>query len=295
MASAVPREAPGSRLTLVGPGRAGRAFLRSWSGAGGSTPRVLALRHPGPAGTAASLPFETPPEGIREETDLLVLAVPDDAIASVAERLAPSVSCSFAFHLSGARAAKELSPLRRSGAAVGSLHPLRAFTGAPDEDWRGAFVAVEGDPPAIVFGEALAARFGASPHALASAEKPLYHAAATLAAGGTVALVSIAARLWAEAGIPESAGRPFLAALAAGALEKARASSFERGLTGAVERRDVATVRAHWEALAGRSSVREIYRTLAEEALRLTAGRPGEDELRSIFRDAGETLERKGR
>jgi len=173
------------------------------------------------------------------------------------------------------------------GTALGSLHPLRAFTGRAGEDWRGAFVAVEGDPAAETEGEAIARALDARPHRLREASKPLYHAAATLAAGGNIALLSVAARALAEAGIPEEAGRPALALLAATALAPLLEGGFEETLTGPVARRDAGTVRANLSAIGDRAEMRELYALLGLETLRRTPGRGREGDIRSLLERAG--------
>src|SRR5215471_12258523 len=104
--------------------------------------------------------------------------------------LAPRISCRLAFHLSGARPADLLAPFREQGASVGSLHALRAFHGDSSESWKDAFVAVEGDRPAVDAGIRIAAAVGARAREVSANSKPLYHAAATLAAGGLLSLVS---------------------------------------------------------------------------------------------------------
>src|SRR5262249_26502364 len=119
-------------VILVGPGRAGRAFARSWRAAGGERREV-----PGRADISP---------GTKLTSDIVILAVPDDAISSTAARLAPAVTCQTALHFSGALPAEILAVLRDRGASVGSLHPLKVFAGSPSDDWRDAFVAVEGDP-----------------------------------------------------------------------------------------------------------------------------------------------------
>ena len=141
----------------------------------------------------------------------------------------------------------------RGAVALGSLHPLRAFTGAAGENWRGAFVAIEGDPTAVEAGLAVAAAFGAHGHRLDAAGKPLYHAGAQLAAGGTAAVVSLATRAWAEAGLDPESARRELAGLSASAAGAVAAGPFAEAFTGAVARRDVGTVRAHLEALASQT------------------------------------------
>ena len=112
-------------IVLVGPGRAGRAFARSWTAAGGSI--VLAARD-----VAGARSFARDIERVevlaldKRRTlagDVVILAVPDDAIAPLAERLSRRVACRFAFHFSGARAASELAAFSRG--ARGSLLSTR--------------------------------------------------------------------------------------------------------------------------------------------------------------------------
>jgi predicted short-subunit dehydrogenase-like oxidoreductase (DUF2520 family) len=281
-----------SSLSLVGPGRAGSAFARSWLAAGGSLTEVIA-RDPAPAREAAErLGGGTPRAvaGPHADCEILVLAVPDDVIAAAARSLAGRLRCRAAFHLSGALAASALESFRPSGASLGSLHPLRVFTGSPDESWNGAFVATEGDAEALRVGEQVVSAVGARAHRITAKAKPLYHAAAALAAGGTVAVISLATRAWAQAGIPEDAGRPALAALAESAAAAAVSREFSQAFTGPIARRDRVTLAAHRDALAGRADVLEVYSLLARETLRRTPGRGSEEEdeeIDSMFKVEG--------
>ena len=300
-------------IVLVGPGRVGRAFARSWTSAGGSI--VLAARRARTVrGFAREIGSDVLPlsdrsieanVGRRIDADVLILAVPDDSISTVARSLARRVACRFAFHFSGARSSAELASLSSGGAAarLASVHPLRAFTGSKDDTWKGAWVAVEGDPAAARVASEICRRVGARPHAIEAAKKPLYHAAATLAAGGAGSLLSIATRLWAEAGLPEDEGRKALSALAATAIGAVERLPFDRALTGPVARRDVATVRLHRRALAERREderpdVALLYSLLADETLRRTPGRGAEREIARILaprRDRPATSRRAGR
>lgn len=284
-----------SRLSLCGPGRAGKAFARSWNAAGGSLHEILA-RDLRSAELAVATFSSGQPRAFRgpiSPCDILIVAVTDDAIAEVAAALAPRADCRLAFHLSGALPAKALASLNERGpgpgAALGSLHPLRAFTGAEDETWRGAFVAVEGDPPAVEAGLAIAEAFQANGNRLDAAGKTLYHAGAQLAAGGTAAVISLAARAWASAGLDPETAREALAGLSASAAAAVSARPFAEAFSGAVARRDVGTVRAHVEALAlaQKPDILEVYRRLAEETLARTPGRGREDEMREVLAPRG--------
>ena len=272
-------------VLLVGPGRAGRAFARSWTAAGGHL--VVAARD---VARANLLGKSLPGVAVRDledrgslDADVLVLGAPDDALAPLADRMSSRGRWRFAFHFSGAVASRVLESLAASGSLLGSLHPLRAFTGLPRDDWRGAFVAVEGEPAAQDAAEAICHRIGARPHRIPTAGKPLYHLAATLAAGGTASLLSLAARAWSDAGLDEEEGRVALAGLAATAVEAVGRLRFDEALTGPVARRDVATIRIHSAALAGRPELFELYALLARETLRRTPGRGREDEISGIL------------
>jgi predicted short-subunit dehydrogenase-like oxidoreductase (DUF2520 family) len=288
---AVPEDLSKATIVLVGPGRAGRAFARSWTAVGGRL--VLVARDP----ARASLPGRNLPgidvrdleTGGTLDADVLILAAPDDALAALASGISSRGRWRFAFHFSGAISSSLLAPLAAaSGTSVGSLHPLRAFTGLPQDDWRDAFVAVEGEPPAEDAAEEICRRIGARPHRIPTAGKPLYHLAATLAAGGSASLVSLAARAWSDAGLDEEEGRVALAQLASTAVEAVGRLPFDSALTGPVARRDVATVRLHRAALAGRPELASLYALLAGETLRRTPGRGREQEIAGILGISGE-------
>lgn len=272
-------------VLLVGPGRAGRAFARSWTGAGGHL--VVAARDAGranvPGNPLPGVVFRDLEDRGPLDADVLVLAAPDDALAPLAARIRPRGRWRFAFHFSGAIGSAVLEPLAASGAALGSLHPLRAFTGLPQDDWREAFVAVEGEPSAEDAAEAICRRIGARPHRIPAAGKPLYHLAATLAAGGSASLLSLAVRAWSDAGLDEGEGRVALAGLAATAVEAVGRLPFEEALTGPVARRDVSTIRLHAAALSGRPELSALYALLAGETLSRTPGRGRESEISGIL------------
>lgn len=274
------------RLVLVGPGRAGLALVRSWTSAGGTV--VLVARNASGAHRVrgelsdGSVEVRSQDDERTLAGDILALAVPDDAIEEVATAIASRARCRFAFHLSGALSGRALARLSPA-VSVGSLHPLRAFSGAPDENWKDSFVAIEGEEAAVDAGSRLCRRIGARPRRLAAEGKTLYHCAATLAAGGVASLLSLAARMWEEAGLEEEEGRIELARLAVSAAEAVERLPFAEALTGPVARRDVQTVRLHRDALAGRPELAHLYGRLAAETLRRTAGRGREEEISRLL------------
>jgi predicted short-subunit dehydrogenase-like oxidoreductase (DUF2520 family) len=279
----MPDDSAGERLVLLGPGRAGRALIRSWTGTGGTA--VVIARNALDVkrrGMPDSVEVRSPDDGRELGGDFLVLAVPDDAIEAVASAIAPRAACRYSFHLSGALPANALASLSPAS-SLGSLHPLRAFTGAPEETWQDSFVAVEGEEGASEAGSRLCRRIGARPRRVAAGEKPLYHCAATLAAGGVASLLSLAAGIWEEAGLEPEEGRVELARLAVSAAQAVGGQPFAEALTGPVARRDVETVRLHRDALVRRPGLARLYRQLALETLRRTPGRGREQEIARLL------------
>ena len=272
-------------LTLIGPGRAGRAFARSWIQGGGTLETVMGRTLASAERGVAALGFgkAAVPGRAALETEVVVLAVSDDRIGDVASAAAGSGTCRLAYHLSGALPAAVLGPLSPGGASLGSFHPLRAFTGGPDETVRGAFVAIEGDEEACRSALGFSEILGASAHRISADAKPLYHAGATLAAAGVVSLIALATRAWSLAGIPEEVSRPALAALAGHAAAGAELRELRQALTGPIARRDLSTVRSHCAALAAYPDLLAMYRALACETIARTPGVGREEELRALL------------
>lgn len=199
---------------------------------------------------------ELPKAGVKlrppAEADLVLLAVPDRAVAEVARSL-PQRPGQLVAHLAGALGLDALAPARRRG----SLHPLRAFTGG--EDFRGAAAGVAGSDTAARAQLAdLARRLGMTPLAVRG-KRALYHAAAVLAAGAQVALFNEAVSAFRRAtGASEAAARRALLPLALGALERG-------AVTGPAVRGDQATIAAHRKALPKRQ--RALYDLLTRSML----------------------------
>jgi predicted short-subunit dehydrogenase-like oxidoreductase (DUF2520 family) len=223
--------------------------------AGGAKLVVVAGRHPGqPAWPEGPLQTVTT-ELSTADQDLLLISVGDGAVAEVAAELAGRPQARVALHTSGSLDASALAPLQASGSAVGSLHPLKAFPQAlPDPaEGRSVFFAVDGDAAAMDLAFRLAAAWGATAAEVPAEARPLYHFAATLAAGGVVTLLAAAAEIAGSLSLPEAVTRGYLE-LARGALAAAGRTLDEgrplaEAITGPVARDDRETLRRHLAAL----------------------------------------------
>jgi predicted short-subunit dehydrogenase-like oxidoreductase (DUF2520 family) len=230
-----------SHARIVGRGRAGSAL-------------ALALEH---AGWTVSVPGRGDDlASAASDTDALILAVPDAAIASVARSIEPWAP-TLVVHLSGAVGLEALRPHgRRAG-----MHPLVALPSRDIGASRlvGAWFGVEGDEG--VFD--LVAALNGQVLRLGPGDRATYHAAAAIASNHLVALLGQVERLAANAGLPIGA---FLD-LARGTLDNVEGLGAAAALTGPVARRDWETVARHLDALP--ATERATYLALAAEAARL--------------------------
>lgn len=225
---------------MAGPGRVGTS-LAQWAMAAGA--ELVAT-----AGRAALRELETAGQ------DLLLVAVNDGALADVAAALARRPQARVVLHTSGSLDASVLAPLRPAS-AVGSLHPLKAFPHPlPDPaEARGVFFALDGDPEARELAGRIAAAWGGVSAEVPSETRPLYHFAATLAAGGVTTLLAAAAEIAGRLGLPEAVAQGYVE-LARGAVAAA-GRTLEAGqplpaaITGPAARGDREILARHLEVL----------------------------------------------
>jgi predicted short-subunit dehydrogenase-like oxidoreductase (DUF2520 family) len=137
------------------------------------------------------------------EAELVVLCVPDRAIAEVASAIQPGP---WVAHTSGACRLDALAPHTRRF----SLHPLQTFVlERGPEQLDGAWAAVSGETPeALAAGRTLAELLGVESFELADESRALYHAAAMMASSFVVTLHDVAAQWMAAAGGPPEALTP---------------------------------------------------------------------------------------
>lgn len=285
-------------VVIVGPGRMGLALgaafrhgdvvdrLTYFGRALEPPPHPLFDPHPiaGDAGTAPPgaeyrmLP-SAPPAG----TSVIILAVPDDALAEVVHDIAamgPAPPGCVALHLSGALSTDALDPLHHRGYAIGSMHPLMAVADPwlAGERLLGAAFAMTGEPLANTAARRLVAGLGGIPLTIAATQRPLYHAAAVMASNYLVALTGAAVRMLGEAGVDPDDGLAALLPLLRGTLDNMEQLGVRSAVTGPIARGDIDTVRLHLARLSPEDRV--LYCGLGLELLRL-ARAAGLDERRA--------------
>lgn len=257
------------RVVIVGPGRMGQGLGVTLKRRGYGV--ILLARTP--RDLPAPLMLHAGPwADVTRAAELLLVAVPDDAITAVAAELAARDAVGreqVVLHLSGLLDRNALSPLAATGAALGSFHPLQTVvdSATAGERLKGAYAGIEGDDRAIAAAERLANTLRMVPLLLSAESKPAYHAGAAFVANYTAALLGVAEGLAVRAGVaPELADKIYLPLLN-GAVANLIAYGPVRGLTGPVRRGDAATIESHLEALE--PDERALYGGLGLAALKL--------------------------
>ncbi|MDX6470718.1 MAG: hypothetical protein QOF75_2521 [Gaiellaceae bacterium] len=192
---------------------------------------------------------------VEGDPELVLLCVPDAAIADVAGGLAPGPVLA---HVSGATPLSALEPhVRRL-----SVHPLQTFTRSRGpEQLDGAWAAVTAETDEVrAVGLWLAETLGLRPFELADADRTLYHAGAVFVSNYLVTLHRAASLLFEGVGVPPEALEPL--------MRRTIENEFE--LTGPIARGDWATVEAHRAAIrAAHPELEHLYETLAGGTLAL--------------------------
>lgn len=217
-------------------------------------------------------------------TQIVFLTVPDRQIEPLAERLSKDQAFTpgqVVSHTSGALSSSVLSPARDSGAHVLSLHPLQTFADfhAAVRSLPGTYFALEGDPEALPVGRQIVEDLGGNLMEITPEQKPLYHAAASIACNYTVALVHLAVRLLVDAGLQEEQALRALLPLMWGTLENLKRRGSVGALTGPIARGDLPTVKMHLESLKD-EKIQDLYRVIGRYAVGIAVEKGTLDESR---------------
>jgi predicted short-subunit dehydrogenase-like oxidoreductase (DUF2520 family) len=233
---------------LVGPGRAGLALSLRLVESGHRVVGVVARQDTDAAAAADRLgAVALDWDEDLPAADLLMIAVRDDAISSVAERLAPHAGAVDAVvHMSGLASVEALGAF--DDRMIGAFHPLQTLPtpelGAKRLD--GAWVAITARENYLadrLF--ELAESIGMHGFELDDDVKPIYHAAAAAAANFPLAALALSEELFDAAGVPFRAAGPLVRAIVENALEIGPRPA----LTGPIARGDIETVAAQLAAV----------------------------------------------
>jgi predicted short-subunit dehydrogenase-like oxidoreductase (DUF2520 family) len=267
-----------ARLWIIGPGAVGGTLGRLFADrqafeiagvVGRDAERTAAARDFIGAGVALSFDDAIPVGA----SDVAMLSVSDGALEIAAERLASPAGLTV-FHCSGARDLAPLEPLRERGAAVASLHPVKAFADPAREilTFAGVACALQGDDEALTTLVPAVKAIGGDPVILPpEVDRRLYHAGAVFASNYLATLAQAALDSHAAAGIASADSLRLLSPILRDALDAILERGPVRALTGPIARGDAATVAAQAEAIAARDpALADLYRELGRRTLDLS-------------------------
>ena len=229
-------------VRVIGRGRAGRSLATALGRAGWGLGGVLGR--------------EDDVQEAAAGVDLLVIAVPDDAVANVAASVTPSQSTVVA-HMAGSLGLDVLDPHPRRAA----VHPLASLP-SPElgaERLRGAWFAIAGDH--LI--ESVVASLDGRSFTVTDRQRAAYHAAAAIASNHLVALLGQVERIAASVDVPFEAYLDLVRAT----VENVAVLGAAEALTGPAARGDEATIARHIDALP--ADERQLYEVLAEACRKL--------------------------
>ena len=208
------------------------------------------------------------------EGNLIFLCLPDEKLAKAARKLAHSnISWSkkFVFHSSGLLPAEILKPLQERGAFTASVHPIQSFSqkSSSPKHFDGIFWGLEGDKKALSLARKIVRQLKGHPLPIKAKDKPLYHAACSLASNFFVVLLDIASSLLEDIGLKEEDAERCLLPLLEGTLQNVKKFGRKTSLSGPIVRGDKESVKSHLEALQRFPLYSQIYMKLAERALQM--------------------------
>jgi predicted short-subunit dehydrogenase-like oxidoreductase (DUF2520 family) len=246
---------PGT-LSIIGAGRVGRAIGRRLRESGWKIGAVVtsseatarkAVRSIGAGHAHAFLTRQV------LAAQVILITTRDGSLAEVTGDLArigaEELRGKIVLHTSGALSSDVLDPVRRYGAAVGSMHPLQTFSGVGVPPLEGKVFAIEGDAAAVRMARQIAHALGAVPVHIDGAKKPLYHAAGALAAGSILALMEAATRLMTASGMKRREAVRALLPLTRQVLENFERLGPRAAWTGPLSRGDYGIVATHLDAM----------------------------------------------
>lgn len=245
-----------------------------------------------------------PAHGAASRAELVLLAVPDDAIEATCRELAAARAFgrgALVAHCSGALSSECLSTAREELAChVASFHPLQSFPTVEVAlaSLPGSYCFGEGDEPALAALEALGSAIGARCVRIDTEHKPLYHAAAVMACNYLTGLMDAALGSATAARIERPTTWQALEPLIRATVDNISKLGPEAALTGPIVRGDHGVVTAHLAALDRVApELADLYRALGRWTLGLALRKGTLDEaaahavrevlVERVERDAG--------
>lgn len=211
------------------------------------------------------VPFKYESTSIKDfqgKSNWIIISVSDDAIESIAQKLADSVdnlNNVNAFHTSGFLCSEVLNPLKEKGCRTGSFHPVLSV---PDiktgiREMPSAVFTCEGEIDKELM--KLAEKIGRKGVILTPEQKKLVHVSSVFLSNYSVSLIAAVKELCEKKGLSEDKATMILKGLSEQAVENGWSKPLAGALTGPIVRGDVKTIEKHLEFLDSYPELKELY------------------------------------
>lgn len=208
-------------------------------------------------------------EAACNSADILFITTPDREINCVVEQLA-SRNCfrpgQIIVHTSGVHSSELLSPVRKFGSHLLSMHPLQSFPHPSIAlvNLTGSVFTLEGDEAIMDIAVQLVRDLKGDPVIIQKHQKALYHAGACVASNYFLSVMHLAISLLHVAGFSQEMAQKALLPLVKGTLTNLEKVPPAKALTGPIARGDAATIHMHITSLGEQCpDLLNIYRQLA--------------------------------
>ncbi len=205
---------------------------------------------------------------LTRQADVIFITTPDGVITDACKSLVENQGIkkgAVVLHCSGAHPSTLLSDAEKTGAFIGSMHPLQSFASktVAGNPFKGIIISVEGSEKAVMTGRQIAGNLGATCIAIPTDAKTLYHASAVVASNYLVTLLDFAFALMGTAGISPVDSFQVLKPLIWGTLSNIEKAGIPEALTGPIARGDAETVERHLAAIIEKKpAFLALYKTL---------------------------------
>jgi predicted short-subunit dehydrogenase-like oxidoreductase (DUF2520 family) len=269
------REMARTTVTIIGPGSLGTGLATALHATGYAIDEVISRNTPDSRRCARLLArrLGAQPRTFEHasfDAPIVWLCVSDGAIAECARELTTSREWrgKTVFHSSGALTSDELTPLRRVGAHVASLHPMMTFVHGVTPKLAGVTFAFEGDRGARPAAQCIVRDLGGNMIEISKRDKPLYHAWGAFSSPLLIANFAVAERIARKLGLSAEDARRTVAPILRQTIENYLQHGPAAAFSGPIVRGDIATVRKHLEVLRKVPGAREAYIALVRAALK---------------------------
>ncbi|MGY4536848.1 putative short-subunit dehydrogenase-like oxidoreductase (DUF2520 family) [Mucilaginibacter sp. UYNi724] len=258
------------RITIIGSGNVATHLAAAFKNAGHRIAQIYSRNLHNAALLAYHVGAEAVdnPQDISPDTDVFILAIKDDAIASFVPHL--SRHNKLIVHTSGA---VDLQEVLNFTPNAGVFYPLQTFSKTKEVNFREVPLCIEGVNEAITQTlESLARDISNNVYRVNSAQRKVLHLAAVFACNFTNHLYSIGEQLLAGSDMSFDMMRPLIAETA----DKIREHSPVSVQTGPAVRNDEQTMRSHLQMLNDEPNLQEIYTRLSQDIIKNQNSRDGD-------------------